>query len=56
MELGDLTLIDTEELEVIKDSVQYYKKQYKESIREIARLTDRLQQYEDSRKNKKQKV
>ena len=56
MELGELTLIDTEELEVIKGSVQYYKKQYKASMGEIARLTSRIQQYENNRKNKKKNI
>ena len=56
MELGELTLIDTEELEVIKGSVQYYKKQYKASMGEIARLTSRIQQYENNRENKKKNI
>lgn len=51
-----MTLIDTEELEVIKGAVQYYKKQYKASKKEIARLTERIHQFEDSREDSKQNV
>jgi len=48
-ELGETTIIDTEELDDMKHALQYYRTQYKHMKSEVARLTLRLHKFEDSK-------